>query len=95
MLRTLLAKHSLEILEQRIAPAAVLPLQLNEDGFQPGSVGSPLLLKAGEGLTTGNGAGSGNYLLYVEKGQALIFTTDLNNNKVIDFNEIKIGRAHV
>ena len=88
MLRTSLAKHSLEILEQRIAPAAVLPLQINENGFKPGSVGSPLLLTAGEGLTTGNGAGSGNYLLYVEKGQALIFTTDLNNNKVIDFNEI-------
>ena len=88
MRRTPLAKHSLEILEQRIAPAAVLPLQLNEDGFKPGSVGSPLLLTAGEGLTTGNGAGSGNYLLYVEKGQALVFTTDLNNNKVIDFNEI-------
>ncbi|MDB6150785.1 MAG: Na-Ca exchanger/integrin-beta4 [Chthoniobacter sp.] len=81
-----LAKNSLEVLEQRIAPATLAPL--NEVGFKQGAVGTPLLLSAGEGLTTGNGAGSGNYLLYVEKGQALVFTTDLNGNSAIDFNEI-------
>ena len=78
------APHTIEILEQRIAPAGLI----NEAGFKPGTVGTPLLLHAGEGLTTGIGAGSGNYLLFIEKGEAYVFTTDLNNNTVIDFNEI-------
>ena len=49
---------------------------------------TPLLLKAGQVLTTGIGARSGAYLLFVEQGEALIFTSDFNNNKIVDFNEI-------
>lgn len=78
-----LAKNSLEILEQRIAPAGII----NEAGFKQASAGANLL-HAGEGLTTGNGAGSGQYLLYLESGSAMVFITDLNNNSVVDPNEI-------
>ncbi len=39
-------------------------------------------------LTTGTGARSGTYLLLVQKGEALVFTTDLNNNGQVDYNEI-------
>jgi len=78
------AKSSIEVLEQRIAPAAIVPL--NEAGFRQASAGANLL-HAGEGISTG-GAGSGQYLLYVEKGTALVFITDLNNNSQVDPNEI-------
>lgn len=78
------SKNNIEILEQRIAPAGLI----NENGFRPAQPNTPLLLHAGEGLTTGAGGGAGNYLLYVEKGSAMIFTTDLNGNGVVDFNEI-------
>lgn len=71
----------IEPLEQRIAPAA---LAINR--FVDATVGSRLELHAGDMLSTG-GAG-GAYLLFVEKGSAIIFTTDLNNNNQIDFNEI-------
>ena len=77
-----LAKHSVEILEQRIAPAGLI-----ESGFKTAAVGTPLRLDAGQGLSTG-GAGGGVYMLYVEKGSALVFTTDFNNNNAIDFNEV-------
>jgi hypothetical protein len=50
-------------------------------------VGSPIELHAGEGLST-LGDKAGSYLLYVEKGNALVFTTDLNNNNRIDTNEV-------
>jgi hypothetical protein len=74
-------RHSIEPLEARIAPAAVI------DGiFKTGQVGSVIDLRAGEGLATSEGAGS--YLLFVEKGRALVFTTDLNNNGQLDYNEI-------
>ena len=76
------AKHSIEVLEQRIAPAALI-----EAGFKQASFGANLL-HAGQGLTTGNGAGSGQYLVYVEKGTAMVFITDLNNNSTVDPNEI-------
>ena len=93
--------HSLEILEARIAPAGVGMLPTIRDAeiaFDADPIGSnkfvstvtdtPILLKAGQVLTTGVGARSGTYLLFVEQGEALIFTSDFNNNKLIDFNEI-------
>ncbi|MEQ1861046.1 MAG: VCBS repeat-containing protein, partial [Chthoniobacteraceae bacterium] len=86
---------SIEPLEARIAPAAFIPPTIIAAENDPtGShiktvtVNTPILLKAGDLLTTGGVARSGSYLLFVEKGQALVFTTDLNNNGAIDFNEI-------
>ena len=75
------AQLFLETLEPRIAPAG-----LSDGDFQAAPVGSSILLTAGEGLSTSDTGGS--YLLYVEKGQAVIFTTDLNANNKVDFNEI-------
>src|SRR5688572_17863493 len=86
MKKTKLTKHSLEILEARIAPANV-PLGATWLQASHSADGSPIPLYAGEGLSTG-GAKSGDYLLYLAKGNALIFTTDFNNNNVVDFNEI-------
>jgi hypothetical protein len=71
----------LEALEARIAPAG-----LNEGGIFAATANSAILVKAGQGLSTSDVGGS--YLLYVEKGQALIFTSDFNNNSQVDFNEI-------
>lgn len=70
----------IEPLEQRIAPALI------EGNFISIVAGSAQLLTAGQGLSTSSLGGS--YLLYVEAGQALVFTTDLNNNQQIDYNEI-------
>jgi hypothetical protein len=82
MFRHPLNHHSFEVLESRIAPAAVI------DGvFKAGQVGARIELTAGEGLSTGGDLG-GAYLLFVEKGRCLVITTDLNNNGQIDFNEI-------
>ncbi len=83
----------IEPLEARIAPAAVYPTIADAENnpgshFKSTSVGTPILLQAGDVLTTGVGPQSGSYLLFVEKGQCLVFTTDLNNNNVVDFNEI-------
>src|SRR5688500_2896835 len=77
------SKHSLEILESRIAPATAIATA----DFVPAIVGGPTLLHAGQGLGTAN-ENAGTYLLYVEKGDALIFTTDFNNNGTVDFNEV-------
>jgi hypothetical protein len=71
----------IEPLEARIAPAL-----LNEAGFVSVAAGSKLLLQAGQGLSTSDAGGA--YLLYVEEGQALVFTSDFNKNDKIDFNEI-------
>lgn len=71
----------LESLELRIAPAGLSGID-----YKAITLGSPQLLKAGQGLSTADGAGS--YILAVEKGQALIFTTDLNGNNQFDPNEI-------
>ena len=85
---------AIEPLEARIAPAAVFPTIPDAENdptgkhFKSASVGGPILLKAGDVLTTGTGPKSGSYLLFVEQGQCLVFSTDLNNNNVIDFNEI-------
>jgi hypothetical protein len=73
----------IEPLEARIAPAALLDAPV----FRTATAGGSLLLKAGEVLTTGSGSG-GSYLLYVQAGQVLVHTTDLNGNDSVDFNEI-------
>lgn len=72
----------LEVLEDRIAPAGI-----NETGIAVAVAGSSILLKAGEGLGSG-GPYSGGYYLYVENGQALVFTTDLDGNGSVDPDEI-------
>jgi hypothetical protein len=74
--------NMLEALEPRIAPAG-----LNPAGFKTATAGSQILLHAGEGIGTSDG-NSGTWLLYVEKGTALVFTTDLNSNGQVDANEI-------
>lgn len=72
----------LEHLEPRIAPAS-----LAGTDYEAITVGSPQLIKAGEGLST-SADGTGSLLLKVEKGQMLVFTTDLNGNNRFDPNEI-------
>lgn len=82
------SRNSLEILESRIAPAsAAAALPTDPLNYVKATIGGPVEVKAGQVLTTG-GFNSGSYLLYVEKGDALVFFTDLNNNKNADFNEI-------
>lgn len=71
----------LELLEPRIAPASLAGIE-----YKAITLGSPQLLTAGEGLSTSSESGS--YILAVEKGQALIYTTDLNGNNQFDPNEI-------
>ncbi len=75
-----------EILEARIAPANTF-LPSDPNAYIPATLGGLNLIHAGQVLSTG-GFDSGNYLLYVEKGDAFVFFTDLNNNTQIDFNEI-------
>lgn len=70
------SSSGLEPLEQRIAPANVVAITL----------GQPKLVTAGQILSTSSSGGS--YLLYVESGQALVYSTDLNGNGQFDFNEI-------
>ena len=70
----------IEPLEQRIAPA----LAINH--LVTAVAGSPLALHAGDMLSTASVGGA--YLLFVEKGDAIVYTTDLNNNFQVDFNEI-------
>src|SRR5688572_15877571 len=75
----------IEPLEHRIAPATLT-------GFIQATHGSAIPLDANPGTpfaqgisTSGNG---GSYLIYVEKGSALVYTTDLNGDGQVDFNEI-------
>jgi hypothetical protein len=80
----------IEPLESRIAPAAIvltntLPASPSFKTLTVG--GGSLVLNAGDVLTTGN-SGGGAYLLYVEAGQVIVHTTDLNGNGQFDFNEI-------
>ena len=71
----------IEPLEQRIAPAALaITRQV------AAVVGAPIQLHAGDVLSTSQAGGA--YLLFVEKGNAVVYTTDLNNNQQVDFNEI-------
>ncbi|RYD73225.1 MAG: hypothetical protein EOP84_21885, partial [Verrucomicrobiaceae bacterium] len=72
-----------EVLEARIAPASLVASAV----WKTGEAGEIFELKAGEGLSTA-GDQAGSYLLYVEKGNALVFTTDFNNNGTLDENEI-------
>lgn len=76
----------IEPLEARIAPAAVFANPIDAK-WRAATVGSPIVLHAGEGLST-LGDKAGSYLLFVEQGNAMIFTTDLNNNNRLDTNEI-------
>jgi hypothetical protein len=70
-----------EALEPRIAPAGLL----NETKFATITLGTPQLLDASggpgsyQGLSTGPG-GSGQYLLYITSGKALVFTSDIAGN---------------
>lgn len=72
----------LESLELRIAPASLAGID-----YKAITLGTPQLLKAGEGLSTSEN-GTGSLLVAVEKGQMLVFTTDLNGNGRFDPNEI-------
>lgn len=96
-----ISRPTIEALEARIAPAAVgaLPTikdaelawdknQISDTHFVTAVANTPIIIKAGQVLTTGAGARAGQYLMFVEKGSAEIFTTDLNNNGQVDFNEI-------
>ena len=76
------AHQRLEVLEARIAPAGIASAD-----FLPASVGGFNLVNAGQGLGTA-GNNSGTYLLYVEKGSAIVFNTDFNHNGAVDSNEI-------
>ncbi len=93
-------RTSIEPLEARIAPASVASTtpvyptipqaeaMPNGAGFVTAQVGTPVVVHAGQVLTTGAGPQSGSYLLFVQQGEALVFTTDLNHNGVVDPNEI-------
>lgn len=71
----------LEELEPRIAPAGLAAIK-----YDAVTLGNPQIVEAGQGLATA--AGGGAYLLAVEKGAAMVFTTDLNGNGRFDPNEI-------
>lgn len=75
--------HGPEVLEARIAPATLVASAV----WKTGEAGEVFELHAGEGLSTA-GDKAGAYLLYIEKGSALVFTTDFNNNGTLDENEI-------
>ena len=83
-------RHFLEPLEERIAPAIM------EGGIATTVAETPILLGDGvdsQGRELPRGLGSdgpyaGGYYLYVEKGQALVFTTDLNGDNIVDPDEI-------
>ncbi len=88
MSRMKIQNSCIEPLEARIAPAAIVTYpELINAKWRAATVGSPIELHAGEGLST-LGDKSGSYLLFVEKGNCIVFTTDLNNNNRIDTNEI-------
>src|SRR6478735_3401333 len=89
MFKSKLSKHSLEPLEARIAPAAVAGplLPTSENNYVKATLGAPVEVKAGQVLST-TGGSDGGYFLFVEQGNALVFFTDLNNNRQVDFNEL-------
>lgn len=76
-----IVQEFVEALEQRLAPAGFAGAVVKGATF-----GEPILLQAGEVLSTSTVGGG--YLLGVEKGQALVFLTDLNHNGSVDSNEI-------
>jgi len=76
-----------EILESRIAPATLIdPTGNVGKNIVSGAANSPIFVHAGETLSTSSTGGA--FLLYVEQGTALVFSTDLNKNGSIDPNEI-------
>ena len=97
MSKSYLSRNSIEVLEARIAPAALTKAyptiaqaeaMPNGTGFVTAEIGTPVIVHAGQVLETGVGPESGEYLLFVQQGEALVFVTDLNNNGVVDPNEI-------
>ncbi len=86
MSRTKTQLSRIEPLEARIAPAAVFANPIDAK-WRAATVGSPVVLHAGEGLST-LGDKAGSYLLFVEQGNVMVFTTDFNNNNLVDTNEI-------
>ena len=83
-----LRKSHIEALEARIAPAALGSYAKVADAeWLPLSLGSPIQLFAGQGLST-LGDKRGSYLMFVEQGSALVFTQDYNGNDRFDANEI-------
>lgn len=80
----------LELLEPRIAPAGIA----SAEWVLATEAGGAFALSAGQGLATSSGGG-GAKMLYVEAGQALVFSTDLNGNNLVDTNEITgIAASH-
>ncbi len=95
--------QAIEILESRIAPAAVTVFPTVKDAelaydaapfldkgnfFIAAKPDAFITIRAGQVLSTTGEARSGTYLMFVEQGEARIFTTDLNNNNQVDTNEI-------
>ena len=68
----------LESLESRIAPAGLAGIN-----YIDVTLGTPQLLKAGQGLKA-----NGVYLMAVTQGEALIYTTDVNGSNQFDYNDI-------
>ena len=68
----------LETLEPRIAPAG-----LSGINYIDVVLGTPQLLKAGQGLKA-----NGQYLIAVTQGEAMVFTTDLNGSNQFAPNDI-------
>jgi len=85
MTTRLLPRNSIEILEARIAPAT---LPTDPSAFVKATFGGAIEVHAGQVLSTTGTPNSGSYLLFVEQGNALVFFTDLNNNKTVDANEL-------
>ncbi len=83
-----LRKSIVESLEARIAPATLVTYPKPIDAeWVPLSLGTPIELFAGQGLST-LGDKKGSYLLFVEQGSAIVFTQDYNGDDKFDANEI-------
>lgn len=79
-----------EALEPRIAPAALIDAAV-PNSITAVTVGTPQLLianQAGQPSTLSTSNVGGAYLLHVDAGAALVFTTDANGNGQFEFNEI-------
>lgn len=79
-----------EALESRIAPAALIDAAV-PNSIAAVTVGTPQLLDAthqGQPTTLATSNVGGSYLIHVDAGAALVFTTDHNGNGQFEFNEI-------
>ena len=80
--------NTIESLEARIAPATLVTYPKPIDAeWIPLALGTPVQLFAGQGLST-LGEKKGSYLLFVEKGSAIVFTQDYDGDDTFDANEI-------